>query len=149
MSMIIVREADPHDTESIVSLITAPNDQLNYPVAEPMDSDPEIAEMRVKARIAADDLSVVVATINSEIVGTGYLTEEGHISATYVKTPEPGVAKALIKARIQKAKDLGLTYITMAVDTDNQKLLKLAQKMGFTLAGVNEPHHLVMIKQLT
>ena len=150
MSMIVVREADPLDTESIVSLMTTENDNLNYPIFETIDRiAPEITKIRVEARMAAEDLSVVVATIDSEVVGTGYLTEEGHISATYVKTPKRGVAKALLKARIKKAKELGLTHITMAVYKENTKLLKLAKSLGFVPASDEEETPVMLIKSLT
>lgn len=150
MSMIVVREAKPLDTESIVTLMTTEPDNLNYPVGESLDRlAPELTKMRVQARIESADMSMIVAEVDSQIVGTGYLSEEGHISSTYVKTPKRGVAKALLKARIQKAEELGLTSITMSVYKENTKLLKLAKSLGFEQLSNDDEMPLLLIKQLT
>ncbi|MEN1937924.1 GNAT family N-acetyltransferase [Paenibacillus sp. 102] len=63
---------------------------------------------------------------------------KGHLVAMYVdhQSRGKGLAKGLIRALIEKARELEIEQINLGVVSDNEVAKKLYQSMGFTTYGI-------------
>lgn len=65
---------------------------------------------------------------------------KGHLVAMYVdhQSRGKGLAKGLIRALIEKARELKIEQISLGVVTDNEVAKKLYQSIGFTTYGIEK-----------
>jgi ribosomal protein S18 acetylase RimI-like enzyme len=136
LDSITVREAKIEDINKIVQLQQTKTEDLNYDTLDNIDLhlDVDLAKARIKARITDNDLVLLVAEYENEIVGTAYLNmDTGYLGGLYVKTQGRGVGSALINSRIQHAIKHGLPHLSMKVSHDNKRMLDLAKRYGFEL----------------
>ncbi|WP_243522680.1 GNAT family N-acetyltransferase [Bacillus pseudomycoides] len=65
---------------------------------------------------------------------------KGHLVAMYVdhQSRGNGLAKGLIRALIEKARELKIEQISLGVVADNEAAKKLYQSMGFTTYGIEK-----------
>ncbi|MCE5341981.1 MAG: ribosomal protein S18-alanine N-acetyltransferase [Eubacteriales bacterium] len=75
--------------------------------------------------------------------GAWIILEEGHITNIAVKQDSrgKGVGKALLKALMQYAANLGVQYLTLEVRKSNMTAQKLYEAFGFQTLGVRKDYY--------
>ena len=142
MDQIIIRTAKPDD---LAILLTFEQGVITF--ERPFDAtlkDDEIHYYDIAEMIKAPHIEVVVAELNSEIVGSGYARIEA--SKIYLKHPKhaylgfmyvkpghrgKGVNQKIIEALKQWAIGQGITELRLDVYNDNPSAIKAYEKAGF------------------
>ena len=75
--------------------------------------------------------------------GAHMILDEGHITNVVVETSARGrgIGKALMKALMQYAANLGVRYLTLEVRASNAPAIKLYQSLGFVKVGIRAKYY--------
>ena len=142
MSEIIVRTAQPADLEALLACeqgIVAYERQFDDTLREG-----EIHYYDLKAMILADNVEVVVATLDNQVVGSGYArieeakdyqkyTRFAYLGCMFVPMEHrgKGINSLVLDALKAWCRSKGITEIRLEVYTHNQQAIKAYEKAGF------------------
>jgi GNAT superfamily N-acetyltransferase len=143
MEKIIIRKAIPADLPILFEF-----EQGIIKAERPFDctlKEDEIHYYDIAAMIIADDVEVLVAELNSELIGSGYARIE--TSKVYLKHPKhaylgfmyvkpehrgKGVNKIILAGLENWSKQQGITELRLDVYDENEPAVKAYEKAGFS-----------------
>lgn len=143
MEKIIIRKAVPTDLPILLEF-----EQGIIKAERPFDSalkDGEIHYYDIAAMIVADDVEVLVAELDNELIGSGYARIEQ--SKVYLKHPKhaylgfmyvkpdyrgKGINKMILDSLTQWSKQHGITELRLDVYDENEPAVKAYEKAGFS-----------------
>lgn len=131
MDGVIVRDMRASDVSAIYSI---GKDEVHLRAAKSRDTWFSAASLAERAKSKHRGI-MLVAEYNSNIVGfcSCYLNGWGYIDTIVVgkRYRRKGIAALLISQMIKTLKRRHINYVQLLVNTDNEKMLKLVNKLKF------------------
>jgi GNAT superfamily N-acetyltransferase len=144
MDQLIVRPAEPSDLDLLLDFEQAMI-EAERPYDDTIRTGPNVRYYDLESLIAASDAEVVVAELDSEIIGSGYArieaaepylnhSKHSYLGFMYV-IPEHrgrGVNKKIVEALEAWSLSQGVTEMQLEVYADNVGAIKAYEKSGYS-----------------
>ena len=139
MTDVIIRAAEPSDLEALTEMANLPG--VRHGTMRVPFTPQAVMEQRVAAR---PGVHVLVAAIDKRAIGQGILTQHNgrrsHAGEVYLFVHDDHVGKGigtnLLRALLDLADNwVGLRRVELTVNVDNERAVRLYERMGFEREG--------------
>ena len=144
---LIIESAQIKDAEEIINFIKQVESETNFLMREPGEFNMSIENERkfIENKLQNDKEIFLIAKVNEKVIGTlGFTTipynrykHRGQFGISIMKDFwNYGIGYRLIDTFINWADNMGIVKITLEVDSDNLRAIKLYKRFGFVQEGI-------------